>query len=72
MASLPRVLSIVKVVDFNDPDVISWDLKESDRFIYYGTIAQNPTKCIVEGLFCGKRIPYISPGVFQEVTNDDF
>ncbi len=34
----PRVNSIVKLVDPTDIDVQVFDLKSSDRFIYYGEI----------------------------------
>jgi len=37
-----------------------------------GEIAQDPTKCIVFGLRCGKRIHYLSPSLFEEVDPADF
>lgn len=69
---LPRPLSIVKLITPISADAEVFDLKEEDRFLYYGTIAQDPTRCMVEGLFCGKRIPYLPPSAFEEVAADDF
>lgn len=68
----PRPLSIVKITNLEDVSVKVFDLKSSDRFVYLGEIAQDPTRCIVEGIFCGKRIPYLSPSLFAEVDADDF
>jgi len=68
----PRVNSIVKAIDITDTDVAIFDIKDEDRFIYLGTIAQDPTRCIVEGIRCGKRIPYLRPDHFEEVGSDEF
>lgn len=68
---LPRVNSIVKVVDVNATDVAVFDIKENDRFIYFGTIAQDPTRCIVEGVYCGKRLVHLHPEDFVEVNPDE-
>lgn len=68
---LPRVNSIVKAVDINATDVAVFDIKENDRFIYLGTIAQDPTRCIVEGVYCGKRLVHLHPEDFEEVDPDD-
>jgi len=64
---LPRVNSIVKAVDITDIDVAVFDIKENDRFIYLGTIAQDSTRCIVEGVYCGKRLVHLRPEDFVEV-----
>ena len=70
----PRPLSIVKIKPamLNDFRVESFGLRPDDRFIYFGEIAQDPTRCIVQGLFCGKRIPYLPPSAFEEVASNDF
>lgn len=68
---LPRVNSIVKAADITDIDVAVFDIKDADRFIYLGTIAQDPTRCIVEGVYCGKRLVHLSPEDFVEVDPDD-
>jgi len=68
----PRPLSIVKLKTLDDPAVKNFDLRQIDRFIYWGEIAQDPTRCIVEGIYCGKRIPYLSPDLFEEVDPTDF
>jgi hypothetical protein len=67
----PRPLSIVKLVDPNSNEASVYDLKASDRFIYYGELAQDPTKCLVEGLYCGKRLPWFSSSLFEEVDPSD-
>jgi len=68
---LPRVNSIVKAADITDIDVAVFDIKDNDRFIYLGTIAQDPTRCIVEGVYCGKRLVHLHPEDFVEVDADD-
>lgn len=70
----PRPLSIVKVKDdmLNDTNVQYWGLTPNDRFVYHGEIAQDPTRCIIVGVFCGKRIPYLSPELFEEVDPTNF
>jgi len=68
---LPRVNSIVKAVDISAIDVAVFDIKENDRFIYLGTIAQDPTRCIVEGVYCGKRLVHLHPEDFVEVDPDE-
>jgi hypothetical protein len=68
---LPRVNSIVKAVDISVIDVAVFDIKENDRFIYLGTIAQDPTRCIVEGVYCGKRLVHLHPEDFVEVDPDE-
>jgi len=68
----PRPLSIVKLKDPTCADAVNYDLRAEDRFIYYGEIAQDATRCIVEGLLCGKRLPYFSPDIFEEVAANDF
>ena len=68
----PRVNSIVKLVDPTDIDVQVFDLKSSDRFIYYGEIAQDTSFCLVKGIYCGKLIPYLRPEDFVEVSAGDW
>ena len=68
----PRPHSIVKLTTIEDVNVQTFDLKLTDRFVYLGEIAQDPTKCVVIGLGCGKRIPYLNSSVFVEVDADDF
>ena len=70
----PRPLSIVKVKPamLNDFRVESFGLRPNDRFIYFGEIAQDPTRCIVEGIYCGKRVPYLFVDMFEEVDPTDF
>jgi hypothetical protein len=68
----PRTNSIVKLTEPLTEDALTFDLKTTDRFIFLGVIAQDPTRCVVEGLYCGKRIPYLSPTLFEEVATDDF
>jgi hypothetical protein len=70
----PRPLSIVKIKDsmLTDTNVEFWGLTSHDRFVYYGEIAQDPTRCIVVGLYCGKRVPYLSPDIFEEADITDF
>lgn len=70
----PRQLSIVKIKNdmLNDFRVESFGLTSTDRFVYYGEIAQDPTRCIVEGIFCGKRVPYLFVDMFEEVDPTDF
>jgi len=68
----PRPLSIVKLVTPISDDAKVFDLTEEDRFLYLGEIAQDPTRCMVQGLFCGKRIPYLPPSAFEEVASNDF
>jgi hypothetical protein len=67
----PRINSIVKAADVTDIDVAVFDIKPNDRFIYLGTIAQDPTRCIVEGVYCGKRLVHLRPEDFVEVDADD-
>lgn len=70
----PRPLSIVKIKPamLNDFRVESFGLQPDDRFIYLGEIAQDPTRCIVEGIYCGKRVPYLFVDMFEEVDPTDF
>jgi hypothetical protein len=68
----PRPMSIVKLIDHTNPDAAVFDLQADDQFVYLGEIAQDPTKCIVLGLRCGKRIHYLSPSLFEEVDPSDF
>jgi hypothetical protein len=70
----PRPLSIVKIKPamLNDFRVESFGLRPYDRFIYFGEIAQDPTRCIVEGIYCGKRVPYLFVDMFEEVDPTDF
>ena len=70
----PRPLSIVRIKPdmINDFRVESFDLKLTDRFVYFGEIVQDPTRCIVEGIYCGKRIPYLFVDMFEEVDPTDF
>ena len=70
----PRPLSIVKIKPamLNDFRVKSFGLQPDDRFIYLGEIAQDPTRCIVEGIYCGKRVPYLFVDMFEEVDATDF
>jgi len=70
----PRPLSIVKIKSdmLNDFRVESFGLRPDDRFVYYGEIAQDPTRCIVEGIYCGKRVPYLFVDMFEEVDPTDF
>jgi len=68
----PRLMSIVKLIDHTNPDAAVFDLHADDQFVYLGEIAQDPTKCIVLGLRCGKRIHYLSPSLFEEVDPSDF
>jgi hypothetical protein len=70
----PRPLSIVKIKPamLNDFRVESFGLRPDDRFIYFGEIAQDPTRCIVEGIYCGKRVPYLFVDMFEEVDPTDF
>jgi hypothetical protein len=68
----PRPLSIVKLKTLENDTVKTFDLNARDRFIYWGEIAQDPTRCVVEGIYCGKRIPYLSPDLFEEVDPTDF
>jgi len=65
----PRPLSIVKIKSdmLNDFRVESFGLTSIDRFVYYGEIPQDPTRCIVEGIYCGKRVPYLFVDMFEEV-----
>jgi len=65
----PRPLSIVKLKDPNDPQALHYDLKSNDVFVYYGELAQDPTKCLVIGINCGKRLHLLSPDLFVEITN---
>lgn len=68
----PRPLSIVKLKDPTCAEAVNYDLRDIDRFVYHGEIAQDPTRCLVQGLFCGKRLPYFSPDIFEEVAANDF
>jgi len=70
----PRPLSIVKIKSdmLNDFRVESFGLRPDDRFVYYGEIAQDPSRCIVEGIYCGKRVPYLFVDMFEEVDPTDF
>jgi len=70
----PRPLSIVKIKSdmLNDFRVESFGLRPDDRFVYYGEIAQDPTRCVVEGIYCGKRVPYLFVDMFEEVDPTDF
>jgi len=63
----PRPSSIVKLTDPNSTQAVNFQLSAEDRFIYVGEIAQDPTRCIVEGLYCGKRLIWLSPSEFEEV-----
>jgi hypothetical protein len=70
----PRPLSVVKIKDsfLTDVRVESFGLTARDRFLYHGEIAQDPTRCIITGLFCGKKVPYLLPEMFEEVDPTDF
>ena len=70
----PRPLSIVRVKPemLTDFRVESFGLRPEDRFIYFGEIAQDTTRCIVKGIFCGKLVPYLFPEMFEEVDPTDF
>lgn len=70
----PRPLSITKIKTeyLNDIRVESFGLTERDRFIYHGEIAQDPTRCIISGIYCGKNVPYLLAEMFEEVDPTDF
>ena len=68
----PRPLSIVKLVDANSIQAVNFQLSADDRFIYWGEIAQDPTKCLVEGVYCGKRLIWLSPSEFVEADINDY
>lgn len=70
----PRPLSIVKIKNtmLTDFRIQSWGLTETDRFIYYGEIAQDSTRCVIKGIYCGKEIPYLFADMFEEVDPTDF
>ena len=70
----PRPLSVVKLKPefLDDPRVETFSLSSRDRFIYHGEIAQDPTRCLIEGIFCGKRVPYLFVEMFEEVDPTDF
>jgi hypothetical protein len=70
----PRPLSVVKIKDsfLNDVRVESFGLTTRDRFLYHGEIAQDTTRCIITGLFCGKKVPYLLAEMFEEVDPTDF
>lgn len=70
----PRPFSIVRIkpAELTNPDITNFDIHENDRFLYYGEIAQDPTKCIIEGLYCGKRLVWLTPDYFEEVSAGDY
>ena len=68
----PRPNSIVKLVDPTDIDVQVFALISNARFIYMGEIAQDTSLCMVEGLYCGKRIAHLRPEDFVEVSAGDW
>lgn len=65
---MARPLSVVKINDPNDPDVLIYDLRESDRFIYIGELLQNPNKAIVQEIDSGRVFITINASVFEEVS----
>jgi hypothetical protein len=68
----PRFLSVVKVIDPNSQLSVQFDIKDRDRFIYFGDFPNDPTRCFVFGLNCGKRIAWMSSEHFVEVDPIDF
>ena len=68
----PRPLSVVKISNSNSKGAINWGLTETDRFIYWGEIAQDQTRCYVEGLNNGLKIAWMYPEDFIEVDPLDF
>lgn len=68
----PRPLSVVKISNSNSAGAKNWALTETDRFIYWGEIAQDPTRCYVEGLNNGVKIVWMYPEDFVEVDPLDF
>jgi hypothetical protein len=68
----PRPLSIVKISNPNSAGAINWGLTVNDRFVYWGEIAQDPTRCYVEGLNSGAKIAWMFPEDFVEVDPVDF
>jgi hypothetical protein len=67
----PRPHSIVKLIDPNSTQAVNFQLSADDRFIYIGEIAQEPNRCIVEGLYCKKKLIWLSPSDFEEVDVSD-
>lgn len=70
----PRPLSIVKVSTqaLNDLRAESFGLTEKDRFIYFGEISQDSTRCVVQTLNTQRIIPYLFTDMFEEVDPGDF
>lgn len=64
--------SIVKIKTPINEAFQSYGFSETDRFIYLGTIAQDPTRCIVVDIQRNSHIPYFTPDLFEEVAANDF
>jgi hypothetical protein len=64
----------IKIKDsfLNDVRVECFGLTARDRFLYHGEIAQDTTRCIITGIFCGKKVPYLLAEMFEEVDPTDF
>jgi hypothetical protein len=69
---MARPLSVVKINDPNDPDVLIYDLRESERFIYIGELLQNPNKAIVQEIDSGRVFITINASVFEEVSVGEY
>jgi hypothetical protein len=69
---MPRFLSIVKFSDPQCQESKMFDFAENERFIYFGLIAQDNTRCIVQSLSSGRIMPYLVSTIFEEVDPVDF
>jgi len=69
---MARALTIVKINDPNNSDVLVYDLKESDRFLYIGELLQDPNKAIVQQINSGRIFITINASVFDEVSVGDY
>jgi len=69
---MARPLTVVKINDPNNSDVLVYDLKESDRFLYIGELLQDPNKAIVQQINSGRIFITINASVFDEVSVGDY
>jgi hypothetical protein len=65
-------MSIVKINDPTNADIVLYGLKQNERFLYLGEVLQNPLKAIVLEIDSGKVFITIDADLFDEVSVGDY
>jgi hypothetical protein len=69
---MARPMSIVKINDPTNSDIVLYGLKQNERFLYLGEVLQDPLKAIVQEIDSGKVFITIDADLFDEVSVGDY